>query len=68
MLNFMRDAATVMSDTSPKYGRTHGWYGTFVRVNTDAVGGWTSEQGLVDAGQFNAWINNFLVPYADHLR
>src|SRR5688572_30760527 len=68
MLNFMRDAATVMSDTSPKYGRSHGWYATFVRVNTDAVGGWTSEQGLVDRGQFDAWIDNFLVPYADHLR
>src|SRR4026207_981095 len=68
MLNFMRDAATVMSDTSPQYGRSHGWYATFVRVNTDAVGGVTSEQGLVDPSQFDAWINNFLVPYADHLR
>jgi hypothetical protein len=68
MLDFLRDAATVMSDPSPKYGRSHGWYATFVRVNTDAVGGWTSEQGLVDPGQFDAWIRNFLVPYADHLR
>jgi hypothetical protein len=68
MLNFMRDAATVMSDISPRYGRDHGWYATFVRVNTDGVGGWTSEQGLVDPSQFDAWINNFLVPYADHLR
>lgn len=68
MLNFMRDAATVMSDTSPKYGRDHGWNATFVRVNTDAVGGWTSEQGLVDQSQFDGWIKNFLVPYADHLR
>jgi hypothetical protein len=68
MLNFMRDAATVMSDTSPKYGEAHGWYATFVRVNTDGVGGWTSEQGLVDPSQFDAWIDNFLVPYADHLR
>lgn len=67
-LNFMRDAATVMSDTTPKYGRNHGWYATFVRVNTDGVGGWTSEQGLVDQGQFSAWIDNFLVPYAQHLR
>jgi len=68
MLNYMRDAATVMSDPSPKYGRDHGWYATFVRVNTDAVGGWTSEAGLVDPNQFNAWIENFLVPYVDHLR
>jgi MYXO-CTERM domain-containing protein len=68
MLSFMRDAATVMSDTSPKYGRDHGWYATFVRVNTDAVGGWTSEQGLVDQSQFDGWIKNFLVPYAEHLK
>lgn len=68
MLSFLQDAATVMSDPSPKYGRDHGWYATFVRVNTDAVGGWTSEQGLVDPSQFNAWIDNFLVPYVDHLR
>jgi endoglucanase len=68
MLNFMRDAATVMSDTSPKYGRSHGWYCTFVRVNCDAPGGWTAQGGLVNASQFNGWIQNFVVPYANHLR
>ena len=68
MLNFLRDAATVMSDISPKYGQDYGWYCSFVRVNTDAIGGWTSESGLVDTTQFNAWINNFLVPYVEHLR
>lgn len=68
MLNHLRDAATVMSDPSPKYGRDHGWYATFVRVNTDGVGGWTSEAGLVDPAQFDAWISSFLVPYVDHLR
>src|SRR5687767_10185124 len=56
MLSFMRDAATVMSDTSPKYGRSHGWYATFVRVNCDAPGGWTAQGGLVNASQFNGWI------------
>ncbi|MFP4017062.1 MAG: hypothetical protein ACLFUI_08510, partial [Halanaerobiales bacterium] len=68
MLNFLKSEATVMSDTSPRYGQDHGWYASFVRVNTDAVGGWTSEEGLVDTAQFDAWINNFLVPYVDHLR
>jgi endoglucanase len=68
MLNFMRDAATLMSDTSPRYGRSHGWYCNFVRVNTDAIGGWTSEGGLVNASQFNGWIQNFIVPFASHLR
>jgi ricin-type beta-trefoil lectin protein/cellulase (glycosyl hydrolase family 5) len=68
MLNFLNDAATLMSDTSPRYGRNHGWYSTFVRVNTDAIGGWTQESGLVNQAQFNGWIQNFLVPYANHLR
>jgi len=68
MLNFLRDAATVMSDPSPKYGRSHGWYASFVRVNTDAIGGWTQESGLVSQAQFNGWIQNFLVPYVNHLR
>ncbi len=67
MLNFLKEEATVMSDTNPRYGQDHGWYASFVRVNTDAVGGWTSESGLVDTVQFDAWINNFLVPYVDHL-
>jgi hypothetical protein len=68
MLSFLEEEATVMSDTSPRYGQDHGWYASFVRVNTDAVGGWTSESGLVDTVQFDAWINNFLVPYVEHLR
>lgn len=68
MLNFLRDAATVMSDPAPKYGRSHGWYASFVRVNCDFVGGWTQENGLVNAAQFNGWIQNFVVPYANHLR
>jgi hypothetical protein len=68
MLNFLKDAATLMSDTSPRYGGNHGWYTTFVRVNTDAIGGWTQESGLVNQAQFNGWIQNFLVPYANHLR
>jgi len=68
MLNFLKEAADVMSDTSPRYGTNHGWYNTFVRINTDMIGGWTHENGLVDTNQFNGWINNFLVPYANHLR
>jgi len=68
MLNFLNDAATVMSDVSPKYGRDHGWYASFVRVNCDFVGGWTQESGLVNQAQFDGWIQNFVVPYANHLR
>ena len=68
MLNFLNEAATVMSDPSPKYGRDHGWYASFVRVNTDFIGGWTQQNGLVDQAQFNGWIQNFVVPYANHLK
>jgi len=68
MLNFLNEIANLMSDTSPRYGRNHGWYNTFVRVNTDSIGGWTQETGLVDQAQFNGWIQNFIVPYASHLR
>ncbi len=68
MLNYLKEAATVMSDPSPRYGRTHGWYNTFVRVNTDAIGGWTQQAGLVNQTQFTGWIQNFIVPYAAHLK
>jgi hypothetical protein len=63
MLNYLKDAATLLSDTSPRYGRNHGWYCSFVRMNTDHIGGWASESGLVDLSQFDGWINNFLVPF-----
>ncbi len=68
LLNFLKAAADVMSDTSPKYGRNYGWYCRFVRMNTDTIGGWTAEGGLVNSSQFNGWIQNFVVPYANHLR
>lgn len=68
MLNYLKEAATLMSDPSPRYGRNHGWYNTFVRVNTDAIGGWTQQAGLVNQAQFDGWIQNFLVPYVNHLR
>lgn len=67
MLNYLESAAAVMSDPTPKYGQSHGWYSTFVRVNTDSIGGWTSQNGLVDANQFNGWIQNFVVPFASYL-
>ncbi|MBN2684072.1 MAG: cellulase family glycosylhydrolase [Pontiellaceae bacterium] len=66
-LNYMNAAADLMSDTSPRYGRNHGWYCSFVRVNTDSIGGWTQQDGLVNPTQFDAWIENFIVPYANHL-
>jgi hypothetical protein len=67
MLNYLKDTATLMSDTSPRYGQSHGWYSTFVRVNTDSIGGWTQQNGLENSSQFNGWIQNFVVPFAQHL-
>jgi hypothetical protein len=66
-LNMMKEIATLMTDTTPRYGADHGWYASFVRMNTDAIGGWNSTSGLTDTVQFNAWINNFLVPYTQFL-
>ncbi|MEJ2427115.1 MAG: cellulase family glycosylhydrolase, partial [Candidatus Thiodiazotropha sp.] len=68
MLNYFNEVADLMSDPSPRYGRDHGWYASFVRVNLDGIGGWTHEAGLVDRTQFNAWIQNFVVPFANHLK
>lgn len=73
-LNFLRDAATVMSDTSPKYGRGHGWYCSFVRIIGDGSSpenfapGWNAAGQLASPAQFNGWINNLLVPYINHCR
>ena len=68
MLTYLQNAATLLSDSSPKYSRSYGWYCSFVRVNTDSIGGWTSAAGLVDTNQFNGWLQNFVVPYANHLK
>jgi len=73
-LNFLRDAATVMSDTSAKYGRNHGWYCSFVRIIGDGSSpenfapGWNAAGQLTNPAQFNGWINNLLVPYINHCR
>jgi hypothetical protein len=68
LLNFMNGAADLMTDPTPRYGKDHGWYASFVRLNLDAIGGWTAEGGMVDQRQFDAWIQNFIVPYANHLK
>jgi hypothetical protein len=68
MLEYLKEVATVMTDTTPKYGRDHGWYASFVRMNTDAIGGWDAERGLYDTTQFNGWLNHFIIPYANYLK
>lgn len=66
-MTYLKEVATLMTDTTAKYSQTHGWYTSFVRMNTDAVGGWTNQAGLIDTTQFDAWISNFIVPYAKFL-
>lgn len=68
MLNYLKNAATLMSNTNALYGRSHGWYCNFVRMNTDSIGGWTQQEGLINATQFGGWIQNFIVPFAEHLK
>ncbi|MFP4164825.1 MAG: carbohydrate-binding protein [Chitinispirillaceae bacterium] len=67
-LDYLYEVADLMSDTTPRYGNGHGWYASFSRVNTDAICGWSAEDGLYDSDQFDGWIENFIVPYANYLK
>jgi endoglucanase len=73
-LNFLTDAANVMTTTSPLYGRSHGWYCSFVRIVGDGSSpenfapGWDANGNLSDSAQFNGWINNLLVPFINQCR
>lgn len=73
MLNFYNGAADIMSKTSGQYGYGHGWYCGFVRLcgNGTSNGfapGWDSNGNLSNTAQFNGYINNILVPYAQHCK
>ena len=72
-LNFHLSMADILSDTNPRYGYNHGWYCNMVRFVTDngpgsgLTPGWGPNGGsLVDANQFNGWMNNMVVPFAQH--
>jgi len=73
MLNFYNGAADIMSKTSGQYGYNHGWYSSFARIcgngtpNGQAPG-WDNNGNLSDMAQFNGYINNILVPYAQHCK
>ena len=73
MLNFYNGAADIMSQTSAQYGSNHGWYAGFTRLcgNGTPNGfapGWDSNGNLTNTAQFNGYINNILVPYAQHCK
>ena len=72
-LNFLEGAADILSNTNSRYGQNHGWYNSFVRIVADngpgsgLTPGWgPNGGGLVDQNQFNGWMNNLVVPYAQH--
>ncbi|HBF33315.1 TPA: hypothetical protein DDW35_02000 [Candidatus Sumerlaeota bacterium] len=71
MLNFYNSAADLMSETAPQFSASHGWFCSYVRLcgNGTSNGfapGWDSSGNLSDSNQFNGYINNLLIPYADH--
>jgi endoglucanase len=71
MLNFYNGAADILAGTAPRYNTDHGWYCSYTRLcgNGTANGfapGWDSNGNLSDQNQFNGYINNILIPYADH--
>jgi hypothetical protein len=71
-LNFYKGAVDIFSTTSGQYGYNHGWDASFVRFIGDGNGvsnfapGWDASGNLANATQFNAWINNVLVPYCNY--
>jgi hypothetical protein len=72
-LNFLEGAADILSNTNSRWGYNHGWYESFVRIVADngpgsgLTPGWGPNGGsLTDQNQFNGWMNNLIVPYAQH--
>lgn len=73
MLNFYNAVLDIMSQSSGQYGRLHGWQAGFVRLcgNGNAEGfapGWDSNGQLSNPAQFQGYIQNLLVPYANHAK
>ena len=64
-LNFFEKSAQYMSQTTPVFGMSHGFYCSFVRYGEGP--GWDSN-GNLNSAQFNGWINNVLVPFANYCR
>lgn len=68
LLAYKSEVVDLFSDTTARYGRNHGWFASYSRLNTDNIGGWSHAAGLYNMEQFDGWIENFIVPYANHLR
>lgn len=73
-LNHFKAVADILSNTAPRYGRSNGWYCSFVRfigdgnVNPNFAPGWDVNGNLSNPAQFNGWMQNVLVPYINHCR
>lgn len=73
-LNFYNAVADILSRTTSQYGYNHGWTASFVRFIGDGnrvsnfAPGWDASGNLANSTQFNAWIQNVLVPYINHCR
>jgi hypothetical protein len=73
-LNHYKAVADILSDPRPRYGRPHGWFNSYVRYIADGNGpenfgpGWDYEGNLAKPEQFKGWMDNVVVPFANHCR
>jgi len=65
-LNIFKKQAELLTNTEPLFGRTHGWYSSFVRVWTPSDG-WNGDGTVDEALQDRAW-NNMYIPYVEYCR
>lgn len=68
ILDYLKDITNTFTDTSPKYGNSHGWYMNQVRLFIDR-----EDMGDVAAGTYNfagvqAFTQNVLIPYIEYAR
>ena len=68
VLAFLKDITDTVTDTSPRYGSSHGWYMNFVRTCIDV-----DYLGDVAAGTYNfaglqTYTQDILIPYINYAR
>jgi Cellulase (glycosyl hydrolase family 5)/Ricin-type beta-trefoil lectin domain-like/Secretion system C-terminal sorting domain len=65
-LNYFKKVAELMTHTGSLYGKSNGWYCSYVRYLDGRVG-WDNGT-LTDAAKFNRWITNECVPYINYCK
>ncbi|WP_160031530.1 RICIN domain-containing protein [Paenibacillus sp. An7] len=68
ILEYLKDITNTFTDTSPKYGNSHGWYMNQVRLFIDR-----EDMGDVAAGTYNfagaqSFTQNVLIPYIEYAK